>query len=182
MNVLVLIAHPQLNHSRVNRRWKQELESVPDVTIHDLYAQYPDEHIDVKSEQSLLHSHDRIVFQFPFYWYSTPPLLKKWMEEVFTYGWAYGPGEKALQGKELILAISIGGPEHSYRVGGYNHYTISELTRPLQATANLTGMYFLPHFVQYGVVSAEDEVISRSASAYVQHITAPQSRRYRMAP
>jgi hypothetical protein len=54
--------------------------------------------------------------------------------------------------------------------------------QPLQATANLTGMYFLPHFVHYGVVSAEDKAISQSASAYVQHITAPQAHRYRMAP
>lgn len=150
--------------------------------IHDLYATYPDECFDVKSEQTLLLSHDRIVFQFPFYWYSTPPLLKKWLDEVFTFGWAYGPGERALQGKELVLAMSVGGPEHSYRVGEYNHYTISELTRPLQATANLTGMYFLPHFVQYGVVSADEEMINQSAAAYVQHITTPQTRRYRMAP
>jgi glutathione-regulated potassium-efflux system ancillary protein KefG len=107
--------------------------------------------------------------------------LKKWLDEVFTYGWAYGPGERALQGKEMVLAISIGGPEHSYRVGGYNHYTISELTRPLQATAKLTGMYFLPHFIQYGVVSADDEGINRSAVAYVQHVITLQVRRYRMA-
>jgi len=106
------------------------------VTIHDLYERYPDERIDVKREQDLLLAHDRIVFQFPFYWYSTPPLLKKWMDEVFTYGWAYGPGGNALHDKELVLAISIGGPEHSYRAGDYNHYTMSELTRPLQATAN----------------------------------------------
>jgi glutathione-regulated potassium-efflux system ancillary protein KefG len=66
MNVLVLIAHPHLKNSRVNRRWKQGLEGVANVTIHDLYAQYPDECIDVKREQSLLLSHDRIVFQFPF--------------------------------------------------------------------------------------------------------------------
>lgn len=182
MNVLVLIAHPHLEKSRVNRRWKQELEDVQGVTIHDLYERYPNEHIDVRREQQLLLSHDRIVFQFPFYWYSTPPLLKKWLDEVFTYGWAYGPGEKALRGKELVLAMSIGGPEHLYRVGGYNHYTISELTRPLQATANLTGMYFLPHFVQYGVVSADEESINRSAAAYVQHITLQQAYRYRMAP
>ncbi|WP_199615075.1 NAD(P)H-dependent oxidoreductase [Paenibacillus alkalitolerans] len=182
MNVLVLIAHPHLKQSRVNRRWKQELEGVPNVTIHDLYEQYSDESIDIRREQELLLSHERIVFQFPFYWYSTPPLLKKWLDEVFTYGWAYGPGDKALRGKELMLAISVGGPENSYRVGGYNHYTISELTRPLQATANLTGMYFLPHFVLYGAVSAGEETVNRSAADYVQYINTPQARRYRMAP
>ena len=27
-----------------------------------------------------------------FWWYSSPPLLKLWFDEVLTFGWAYGPG------------------------------------------------------------------------------------------
>ncbi|MGG0937162.1 NAD(P)H-dependent oxidoreductase [Brevibacillus centrosporus] len=171
MNILVIIAHPNMKRSRVNSKWKKELEQVQQVTVHDLYEQYPDEIINVKREQELLAAHDRIVFQFPFFWYSTPPLLKKWMDDVLMYGWAYGSGGKALNGKELVLAISIGGREKSYQAGGTNHYTISELTRPLQATANLTGMFFLSHFVQYGAVYADQEIICESAKAYVEHIT-----------
>ncbi|NCT39796.1 NAD(P)H-dependent oxidoreductase [Bacillus sp. EB93] len=171
MKILVLIAHPNIKKSRVNARWMQELEHEKEVTVHNLYDRYPDERIDVKREQELLLSHERIVFQFPFYWYSTPPLLKKWMDKVLEYGWAYGPGGKSLNGKELVLAISIGGSEQSYRAGGSNHYTISELTRPIQATANLTGMHFLSHFVKYGAVVAEQEVINKSAESYVKHIT-----------
>ncbi|MDF7639407.1 NAD(P)H-dependent oxidoreductase [Lactobacillus sp. ESL0791] len=26
--------------------------------------------------------------QFPFYWYSCPPLLKKWEDDVLEHGWA----------------------------------------------------------------------------------------------
>ncbi|WP_181350447.1 NAD(P)H-dependent oxidoreductase [Thalassobacillus sp. CUG 92003] len=171
MKILALIAHPNLQRSRVNARWMQELERMQEVTVHNLYGKYPDERIDVKREQELLLPHERIVFQFPFYWYSTPPLLKKWMDEVLLYGWAYGPGDKALKGKELVLAISIGGAEDSYRAGGKNQFTISELTRPIQATANLTGMHFLPHFVQHSTVVIKEEEINQSAEAYVKHIT-----------
>lgn len=39
-------------------------------------------------------------------------------------------------GFELVLAISIGGTEDSYQVGGLIGYTISELTRSLQVLAN----------------------------------------------
>lgn len=60
----------------------------PDVTIHQLYETYPDWNIDVVREQSLLLEHDRIVLQFLFYWYSSPPLLKKWFDDVLMYGWA----------------------------------------------------------------------------------------------
>ncbi|WP_258875145.1 NAD(P)H-dependent oxidoreductase [Paenibacillus sp. VMFN-D1] len=49
-----------------------------------LYKEYPNENIDFKHEQELLRSHDRIVFQFPLYGYSTPPLMKMWVDEVFT--------------------------------------------------------------------------------------------------
>ena len=33
---------------------------------------------------------DTIVFQFPFYWYSVPPLLKEWIDLVLEHGFAYG--------------------------------------------------------------------------------------------
>ncbi|WP_223070445.1 NAD(P)H-dependent oxidoreductase [Paenibacillus caui] len=171
MKILVLIAHPNLSNSKMNSLWKQELENIPNVTVHDLYQHYSHQPIDLPLEQKLLLTHDRIVFQFPFYWYSTPPLLKRWIDEVFAYGWAYGPGGKALQGKELVLAISVGGPEHSYRAGGYNHFTISELTRPLQATANTTGMDFLPHYIQYSTGDIDDKAAFESAKNYVIHIT-----------
>jgi len=56
-----------------------------DVTIHPLYEAYPDWSIDVTREHELLLAHDRIVLQFPFYWYSSPPLLKKWLDFVLLF-------------------------------------------------------------------------------------------------
>ena len=86
---LVILAHSNLNNSRVNKRWKEELEKYEDkILIHDLYKEYPDWNINVSKEQMLLESHENIIIQFPFYWYSSPPLLKKWIDEVFTYNWA----------------------------------------------------------------------------------------------
>lgn len=174
MNVLVIVAHPNLDASRVNKRWVEQLSRVRDrVTVHLLYQTYPDGNIDVEREQQLLQAHDRIVFQFPFYWYSTPALLKQWQDVVLTRGWAYGPGGNQLHGKELVLALSAAGSAHSYQVGGRNQFTISELIRPLQAMANLTGMNMLRPFVFYGADAASDEQIEESARRYVQHILDP---------
>ena len=36
--------------------------------------------------------HDVVIFQFPLFWYSTPPILKQWQDIVLEYGWAYGEG------------------------------------------------------------------------------------------
>ena len=52
-----------------------------------------------------------IVLMHPIQWYSMPALLKLWLDEVLTYGWAYGPGGSALKGKDLWLVATTGGPE-----------------------------------------------------------------------
>ena len=78
-----------------------------DVTVVDEYAAYPDFKINVEHEQELIETHDRIVLQFPFYWYSSPALLKQWEDDVIKAGWAYGGG-RALEGKEFMLAVSTG--------------------------------------------------------------------------
>ena len=106
------------------------------MTVRHLDALYPDRRIDVAAEQAVLMAHDRIVFQHPFYWYSTPPLMKQWLDELLTYGWDYGPGGTQLEGKEWLSAISTGGPADSYTAGGYDTFSMSELLKPLQQTAN----------------------------------------------
>ena len=75
--VLVLFAHPALEKSRVNRHLLRAIEGLPDVTVHDLYEEYPDFQIDAEREQELLRTHDVIVLQHPFYWYSAPALVKE---------------------------------------------------------------------------------------------------------
>lgn len=172
MKTLVLVVHPNLTNSVVNKTWIERLKQEEGLTVHNLYAQYPEGRIDMEREQQLLLDHDRIVFQFPFYWYSSPSLLKEWQDVVLSYGWAYGPEGTKLRGKELILAISTGGPEASYQAGSYNHYSLSELTRPFQATANLTGMRFLPIFKIQGVRFLEEKQIQESAEKLVHHLKA----------
>ncbi|MDR7246733.1 NAD(P)H-dependent oxidoreductase [Priestia megaterium] len=173
MKVLVNVFHPNLNESKVNKKWVERLQR-ENVTINNLYEKYPNWEFDLECEQKLLLEHDRIVFQFPFYWYSTPPLLKKWQDDILTFGWAYGTGGDKLKGKEFVLAISVGGSQKSYQAGGYNNYTISELTRPLQQTANLTGMEFLSSFVLYKSVVASEQEIEKSAEDLVKHVLNPE--------
>ncbi|MBN6185397.1 NAD(P)H-dependent oxidoreductase [Aneurinibacillus sp. BA2021] len=175
MKILVVVAHPDLSHSRINRRWAAELREYPEqVTVHELYAAYPEKVIDSAREQALIAGHDRIVLQYPLQWYGTPSLLKQWLDEVFTTTWLFGPGGSAVAGKELLLAISIGSAEASYQAGGLIGYTISELMRPLQAFANQIGMTMLPYFTLYGAAQVTDEQIESSAKQYRQHILHPE--------
>ncbi|MFP3125711.1 NAD(P)H-dependent oxidoreductase [Ectobacillus funiculus] len=172
MKVLVIVAHPNIEGSTVNRTWIKELKKHSEITVHELYKQYPDEKIDVEREQRLCEEHERIVWQFPFYWYSSPPLLKKWQDEVLTHGWAYGSNGNKFHHKDLILAVSTGSAKERYRAGGRNQYSMSELLKPFQATSNLIGTKFLPSFVFNGTYAAIEEEIQESARAYVNHILA----------
>src|SRR5258705_2687374 len=89
--ILVLLAHPVLERSRVNRRLVDAVRGLEGVTIHDLYEVYPTLDIDVRREQELLLEHDVAVFQHPFYWYSVPSILKEWQDLVLEHSSGYCP-------------------------------------------------------------------------------------------
>ena len=74
MNTLVLVFHPHLHDgSRINRTLAETAAAAPSVTVRDEYALYPDFRIDAEAEQETLLAADRVVWQFPMYWYSSPP-------------------------------------------------------------------------------------------------------------
>jgi len=165
--VLVLFAHPALQKSRVHRVLAAAAAKLAGVTFHDLYERYPDLHLNVEREQQLLVEHDVIVFQHPFYWYSTPAILKEWQDLVLEWGFAYGDGGTALRGKKLFNAMSTGGPEDAYSCQGCNRFTIRELLAPIEQTARLCNMEYLPPFVLHAVLQISGEKIQEAARDYV---------------
>jgi len=155
--ILVLLAHPSLDRSEVNRPMAEAVEAIDDVTLVDLYAEYPDFQIDIDREQARLLAHDVIVFQHPLYWYSTPAILKEWQDLVLEHGFAYGTKGTALHGKIFFNALTAGGLAEAYRAEGYNHFTIRELLHPVEQTAMLCGMTYLPPFALFGSRTAVEE-------------------------
>lgn len=172
MPVLILFAHPALEKSRVNRHLVAAAREVDGVTVHDLYEAYPDFFVDVKHEQDLLTAHDVIVFHHPFYWYSTPPLLKQWEDLVLEHGWAYGSGGTALRGKTFLSVVTTGGRENAYVEGGYNRFTVRQLLAPIEQTARLCGMRVLPPFVVHGTHRMTSDEVAGHARDYAAVLTA----------
>ncbi|MGO4539199.1 NAD(P)H-dependent oxidoreductase [Paenibacillus sp. 2TAB19] len=170
MNIMIIAVHPHIGESRVNRALAVAAMEETNVTYRDLSAEYPGWDIDAEKEHQLLLAHDRIVLQFPLYWYSSPPLLKKWFDDVLTYGWAYGPGGNHLHGKEFAIATTAGGTWNSYRSGGDNEYTLSELFRPIERTIKRCGGTYLPSFEIYGAMEITDDRLKQEAANYVRFI------------
>jgi glutathione-regulated potassium-efflux system ancillary protein KefF len=170
-DILILAAHPTLEHSRVTRALiKAAQAETPRVALRDLYALYPDYYIDVAAEQAALAEARLVVWLHPVHWYSMPPLMKLWLDEVFAFGWAYGPGGSALRGKHLWLAASTGGPEHSYRPDGYNRYFFDAFMHPYEQTAALAGMLWLPPLVLHGAHRADDAAVARQARTFADKL------------
>lgn len=138
---LIISGHPNLSASYANKIILDEIAKAnQNIIIRKLDALYPEYRIDVEHEQRALLEADTIVLQFPFYWYSVPALLKKWIDDVFCYGFAYGSTGTKLHGKDFLLSFTIGGPSEAYTPLGFNHFPIRELLHPLEQTAYLSGM------------------------------------------
>ncbi|SHL31539.1 Putative NADPH-quinone reductase (modulator of drug activity B) [Flavobacterium chilense] len=177
MKTLVIIVHPKIENSVINKRWIEELNKYPDqYTLHDLYAVYPDEKIDFEKEQQLIEHHDTIVFQFPLYWFNCPPLLKKWLDEVLLYGWAYGSksGYK-VAGKKIALSVSAGINEEDYSENGKYKYTLEQLTAPFEVTFNYIKADYKSLFAFYGAEhNAIEERIEKNALDYISFLESLQ--------
>lgn len=170
MKTLVIVAHPNIEESSWNKSWMKELQKHDDITIHELYKTYPDENIDVSREQQLIEAHDRIIFQFPLFWYSTPSLLKKWFDSVLLYGWAFGPEGTKTVGKEIGVAISTYGTAESYQATGFNRFTLQEILRPIEALAHFISASYLPHFSLNDTSDVTEERLEKSSLDYVHHV------------
>tara|TARA_R110002049_G_scaffold193516_3_gene362400 strand:- start:7527 stop:8123 length:597 start_codon:yes stop_codon:yes gene_type:complete len=158
--ILVLFTHPKYEKSIANSLLIDQIKDKKGITVHDLYEEYPDFHIDVEREKNLLNQHDIIIWQHPFYWYSCPPLMKQWIDLVLEFGWAYGPNGNALKGKSCLNVITTGGTREVYCSQGSNSFTITEFLRPFEQTAKLCGMDYLPPFAVMGThILKRDEII-----------------------
>ncbi len=164
--ILILFAHPAMQKSRVNKILVKGLEKIKDVTFHDLYQAYPEFDIDVEKEKQLLLEHQVVVFHHPFFWYSTPAILKEWQDLVLEHGWAYGSKGIALKDKLFFNVMTSGGRREAYSEDGHNNFRIRTLLAPIEQTANLCKMIFLPPFVVHGTHSIKTDEVEEYRKKY----------------
>lgn len=147
MKTLVLVSHPEYDNSMTEAFLKQcqsDIENVDWVVLDKIQNNFS---FDKEQEQDRLTQYDRILFQFPMYWYSAPALMKKYEDDVFTKKFIAFEQEGKLKGKEMGIITTLGDPIKDYQVGGREGFSISELLKPYQAIAQRGQMKFLKPFV-----------------------------------
>ena len=137
--VLLVVCHPNLKDSFANKIVVEKLKAlIPDMEIDNIHELYPDGKIDVKAEQEKLLKANTVIFAFPMYWFKSPYLLSKWTEDVFAHGFAYGTNAYKLEGKKLILSMTMGGSKEEFT----GKFDLERLVGPFEATALFCKMKF----------------------------------------
>lgn len=173
-NILILNGHPNPDDSTAGKAVLEAFRTLrPDAKVRTLAALCGSDGYDVAAEQAALVEADVIVWHFPFYWYSVPALVKKWIDDVLAHGFAYGSGGTALHGKHLLISFTTGAPEAEYAKGKSMNWPVEAFLPPLLQTANLcglktldpvwsTGMMYIP-----GVPGHDDlEAVRNRAAAH----------------
>ncbi len=168
-DIYVIAAHPNWRDSRVNRLLRDAALKLGRVQVCDLYARYPDYDIDIAAEQARLSAARLIVWLHPIHWYSMPALMKLWVDDVLTYGWAYGGGT-ALAGKDVWLVASTGGSQEAYHPSGYNRYFFDAFLPPYEQTAALCGMRFLPPMLFHGAHRESAAQVAQHADTFAERL------------
>ncbi len=179
-NILILFVHPVFHKSRINRSLIEAVSNLDNVLVHKLYEEYPDFHIDIKREQSLLLENDIIIWHHPFYWYSAPAILKEWIDLVLQHNFAYGKKGTALTGKYVMSTVTMGGQQKAYQEKGFNHYTIRQFMAPYEQTVRLCNMHYLPPFIVHGTHLIQDKEIDLYAGQYKNLVTGLRDNNYDM--
>ncbi|MGS2761311.1 NAD(P)H-dependent oxidoreductase [Sinomicrobium sp. M5D2P9] len=147
---LIILGHPTYEKSFANKTIVEELKkSNLEIEIRDIQKLYPDYKIDAEAEQEVLLRHETIVFQYPFYWYNMPAILKHWFDVVFVYRFAFGSKGDKLKGKNFIPSFTVGGAESGYTTFGKHHFRVHEFCKNLEQTAYFAQMNYIDPIYLY---------------------------------
>ncbi len=173
-NILLICGHPFPGKSLAGRTILEEfLKNRPMAQVRMLRSLCTADGFDVAAEQKALVNADVIVLQFPLYWYSVPAIMKKWFEDVLTYGFAFGSGGTALKAKKLIVSFTTGADASEYVDGGSMGFPLAAFLPPILQTARLCNLDVLGTVWTTGASYIEEvharEVKARVEQAAVRH-------------
>ncbi len=174
MKTLIIVDHPFYDQSVVNRRWLDEVRKYPDeFVVRNLQSSYPRSSVDPALEHSIIDNNGTIVFQFPMFWFNTPPMLKSWVDIVLSPGWAYAGG-KHLQGRKVAFAVTCGGAEENYTRESELGNTVEDFLNSYICSFKRCGADYAGLYTFYNAKPVKGDldmtVVAESARGYVEFL------------
>lgn len=116
---------------------------------------------DIQFELEKLLWCDLLLLNFPIFWFSTPAILKGWIDRVLVSGSVYG-GKRfydrgGLAGKRALVSVTLGGQEHMFGERGIHGPLQGMLRHLLQGTLGYVGLGVLQPFVGWHIPYVSDD-------------------------
>ena len=129
---------------------------------------------DIQQELDKLLRADLLILNFPIFWFSTPAILKGWIDRVLVSGVCYGGkrfyDQGGLSGKKALVTVTLGGREHMFGEGAI-HGPLQDMLRPiLRGTLAYVGFDVLEPFVAWHVPYISDEARKEFLHGYRQRL------------
>lgn len=150
----------------------------PDVLQYDREQKHAYEHQafsdDIEAELEKLVWCDFLNLQFPLWWWSTPAMMKGWIDRVFVNGLVYGKGRRmdtgGLRGRRAMLTITTGCyPEMVAPDGLLGDLNVS-LWHLHSGTLAYAGFDVLPPFVAWSIHYTTPEQRNRYLDEYAARL------------
>lgn len=129
---------------------------------------------DIQAELDKLLWADLLILNFPIFWFSTPAILKGWIDRVLVSGICYGGkrfyDQGGLSGKKALVTVTLGGREHMFGEDAI-HGPLEDMLRPLlRGTLAYVGFDVLEPFVAWHVPYISDEARRQFLVDYGQRL------------
>jgi NAD(P)H dehydrogenase (quinone) len=129
---------------------------------------------DVQGEIDRLFMADLLILQFPMWWYSTPAILKGWIDRVFAFGVTYDFGRTwdygVMKGKRAMLSLTTSAPPSTFMPDGRNG-DLERILWPLHGgVLALCGYEVLQPFVAYSVGWIDDDEREAILQKYAERL------------
>lgn len=175
MKTLVVVSHPYPDQSVAIKALQQVAEGMENVTVRHLESLYGNDisSIDPVVEQRAHDAADRIVYLYPTHWFNTTPMLKAYLNEVWKYGWAFGPNGTALKNKELQIVTTAGASEFTYSEEGLIRSTMNDVLTSMKASALYVGMLYNAPLAFYNAMGLAEEQLTAMKQAFAERLHAP---------
>jgi len=175
MKTLVIVSHPYAEQSHAIKALEHVAQISSDVTVRNLESLYGSDatSFDVAAEQQAYAGVDRVVYLFPIHWFNLTPMLKAYLNQVWTYGWAFGPNGTALKGKEMLVVVTAGATEHTYSAEGLIRSSMDDVLTPMKASAYYIGMKYLPPLAFYSALGVSEETLEDFCRTFVERLNVP---------
>ncbi|MCC8120198.1 MAG: NAD(P)H-dependent oxidoreductase [Bacteroidales bacterium] len=153
--VLVLVAHPDMATSVMNKALANVAREVEGVRVMELTPNP----MDPELYRQPMADAEVVVFQFPLYWMSAPWILKQWSDTVFMNLCENG----YTQGKKLMTVVTTGAEKESFAPGQKNIHTMKEYLTPYEGQANFAQMGWIEPLIVYG--NSDADIAARDLAA-----------------